>query len=184
MRHRSLWFRIVLLASVPVMVEHAMACALFVVVHLALGLRVLSACASQWWFRIAIALSPAARNICSRDSFASRRVRLAEVIRSGIVFCHGGYCHRGFALVVAAVVSSYSDGVLLHRSGLVVVSSQRHRSESQWRFRVAGGRRRSPNLTFNTFGSPADSISCAAGEPEVLKVRLGVRFPLATTHPV
>jgi len=50
---------------------------------------------------------------------------------------------------------------------------------------------KTPNLTFNTSGSPADATSCAAaqlvasaGEPEVLKVRLGVRFPLATTHPV
>jgi len=48
-----------------------------------------------------------------------------------------------------------------------------------------------PTLTFNTPGKPADATSCAAaqlvasaGEPEVLKVRLGVRFPLATTHPV
>jgi len=55
---------------------------------------------------------------------------------------------------------------------------------------VASGNR-TPNLTFNTSGSPADATSCAAaqlvastGEPEVLKVRLGVRFPLATTHPV
>jgi len=55
---------------------------------------------------------------------------------------------------------------------------------------VASGDR-TPNLTFNTSGSPADATSCAAaqlvasaGEPEVLKVRLGVRSPLATTHPV
>jgi len=55
---------------------------------------------------------------------------------------------------------------------------------------VASGNR-TPNLTFNTSGSPANATSCAAaqlvasaGEPEVLKVRLGVRFPLATTHPV
>ena len=55
---------------------------------------------------------------------------------------------------------------------------------------VASGNR-TPNLTFNTPGKPADATSCAAtqlvasaGVPEVLKVRLGVRFPLATTHPV
>ncbi|QCE10359.1 hypothetical protein DEO72_LG10g1589 [Vigna unguiculata] len=55
---------------------------------------------------------------------------------------------------------------------------------------VASGNR-PPNLTFDTSGSPAAATSCAAaqlvafaGEPDVLKVRLGVRFPLATTHPV
>jgi len=56
---------------------------------------------------------------------------------------------------------------------------------------VVSSRNRTPNLTFNTSGSPADATSYAAtqleasvGEPEVLKVRLGVRFPLATTHPI
>jgi len=55
---------------------------------------------------------------------------------------------------------------------------------------VASGDR-TPNLTFNTSSSPADATSYAAaqlvasvGVLEVLKVRLGVRFPLATTHPV
>jgi len=47
-----------------------------------------------------------------------------------------------------------------------------------------------PQPTFNTPGTPADATSCAAqlvasaGVPGVLKVRLRVRFPLATTHPV
>jgi len=30
----------------------------------------------------------------------------------------------------------------------------------------------------------APQLVASAGEPEVLKVRMGVRFPLATTHPV
>jgi len=30
----------------------------------------------------------------------------------------------------------------------------------------------------------AAQLVASAGVPEVLKVRLGVRFPLATTHPV
>jgi len=46
---------------------------------------------------------------------------------------------------------------------------------------VASGNR-TPNLTFNTSGLA--QLVASAGEPEVLKVRLGVRFPLATTHPV
>ena len=55
---------------------------------------------------------------------------------------------------------------------------------------VASGNQ-TPNLTFNTPGTPEDATSCAAaqlvasaGEPGLLKVRLGVRFPLTITHPI
>jgi len=38
---------------------------------------------------------------------------------------------------------------------------------------------------FSVYGSSFDHcLSNLASVPEVLKVRLGVRFPLATTHPV
>jgi len=39
-------------------------------------------------------------------------------------------------------------------------------------------------LVISIWGVTSAQLVASAGEPEVLKVRLGVRFPLATTHPV
>ena len=50
--------------------------------------------------------------------------------------------------------------------------------------RVTGGMPGKPKRIRGCYKKVHFFLVASAGEPEVLKVRLGVQFPLATTHPV